>query len=370
MMQSWIGKGAVFAAGVFAGTLGALLAPAASAAVQGLLNIVTCSSSTTACAGGANTSSGPGVEGTSARGKGVVGQTHFNSTAASNGQFGVFGQDLSTSGQFDEGVRGKSARGMGVHGLGNLGVVGESNSNSGADFEARGTAGALLISGFDPTGNNTFLVNSSGDVYASNVNGQSITGVDAQSGGIGVYGDGSYAAVYATNAINAPNSAAFYAAGAGGKLYVGRSSGGGPVFEVDDAGNVIAHSFNAGFAAQQTTAGGAKVMTYATESRSAILEDFGEAQLVAGSAYVRVDPSFAALMLPGSTYAVFVTPLGPVRGTLYVAQKALSGFTVRETAPGTSSVAFDYRIMARRYVPAAPRNPDVRIPAIPPPARR
>src|SRR5438270_13719192 len=57
----------------------------------------------TACDGGNNTSSGPGVQGTSALGTGVVAQTKCNSTSSANGKPALLGQDLSTTGAFDEG---------------------------------------------------------------------------------------------------------------------------------------------------------------------------------------------------------------------------------------------------------------------------
>jgi hypothetical protein len=46
-------------------------------------------------------------------------------------------------------------------------------------------------------------------------------------------------------------------------------------------------------------------------------------------------------------YHVFVTPNGDCKG-LYVAQKSAASFVVRELGGGTSSIAFDYRIMAKR----------------------
>jgi hypothetical protein len=44
---------------------------------------------------------------------------------------------------------------------------------------------------------------------------------------------------------------------------------------------------------------------------------------------------------------VFLTPNGDCKG-LYVAQKSATSFVVRELGGGTSSIAFDYRIMAKR----------------------
>jgi hypothetical protein len=44
---------------------------------------------------------------------------------------------------------------------------------------------------------------------------------------------------------------------------------------------------------------------------------------------------------------VFLTPNGDCHG-LYVASKSARGFTVRELGAGSSSIAFDYRIVAKR----------------------
>ncbi len=44
-----------------------------------------------------NNGAGPGLQGVSAKGTGVIGQTKFNSTSSAYGQAGVLGLDLSTS---------------------------------------------------------------------------------------------------------------------------------------------------------------------------------------------------------------------------------------------------------------------------------
>jgi hypothetical protein len=46
-------------------------------------------------------------------------------------------------------------------------------------------------------------------------------------------------------------------------------------------------------------------------------------------------------------YHVFITPNGDCKG-LYVSQKTAGGFEVRELGGGTSSIDFDYRIVAER----------------------
>lgn len=46
-------------------------------------------------------------------------------------------------------------------------------------------------------------------------------------------------------------------------------------------------------------------------------------------------------------YRVFLTAGGDCKG-LYVSQKSATSFDVRELDGGTSNIAFDYRIMAKR----------------------
>src|SRR5215472_7373124 len=84
---------------------------------------------TTACIEGDNTSTGPGVKGTSAKGHGVIGTTKSKGSTGSNSHAGVFGQDLQNNiGSFlNSGVEGTSNYGFGVFGqaLNGIGVRGE-----------------------------------------------------------------------------------------------------------------------------------------------------------------------------------------------------------------------------------------------------
>jgi hypothetical protein len=85
---------------------------------------------------------------------------------------------------------------------------------------------------------------------------------------------------------------------------------------------------------------------YAMESPSVWFEDFGTAQLVDGEAVVTLDPVFAQTINLDETYHVYLTPLGDC--ALYVADKGPTTFTVRAMSGQMCSVAFDYRIVARR----------------------
>jgi hypothetical protein len=86
---------------------------------------------------------------------------------------------------------------------------------------------------------------------------------------------------------------------------------------------------------------------YAVESPGVWFEDFGSDTLAGGQAVVNIESLFAQSANLGVEYHVFLTPLGDCNG-LYVAEKTATGFTVRELNSGTSNIAFDYRIVARR----------------------
>ena len=86
------------------------------------------------------------------------------------------------------------------------------------------------------------------------------------------------------------------------------------------------------------------------------MEDIGEGQLVAGKAFVSLDPGFANVIDQRSTYVVFVSPEGPNQG-LYVSQKTARGFEVIENPGGRSTIPFGYRIVAKPYGVTAARLP-------------
>jgi len=92
--------------------------------------------------------------------------------------------------------------------------------------------------------------------------------------------------------------------------------------------------------------GARKVALYAVESPKNWFEDFGSGRLANGSAVVELESTFAQTVNT-QNYHVFITPNGDCKG-LYVSQKAAGGFEVRELGGGTSSIDFDYRIVAER----------------------
>jgi hypothetical protein len=86
---------------------------------------------------------------------------------------------------------------------------------------------------------------------------------------------------------------------------------------------------------------------YNVESPENWFEDFGSGQLSRGKSLIKLESNFAAAVNSSVDYHVFLTPIGDSRG-LYVARKTATSFEVREQAGGMSSVAFDYRIVAKR----------------------
>jgi hypothetical protein len=92
--------------------------------------------------------------------------------------------------------------------------------------------------------------------------------------------------------------------------------------------------------------GGRKVALYAMESPKSWSEDFGSGHLANGSAVIELESTFAQTVNT-QNYHVFITPNGDCKG-LYVSQKSAGGFEVRELGGGTSSIEFDYRIVAER----------------------
>lgn len=92
---------------------------------------------------------------------------------------------------------------------------------------------------------------------------------------------------------------------------------------------------------------GRHVALYAVEAPENWFEDFGTGTLIQGVAEITLDPVFAQTVNAGMEYHVFLTPKGDCEG-LYVTGETPTGFEVHELRHGRSSVAFDYRIVARR----------------------
>ncbi len=170
---------------------------------------------------------------------------------------------------------------------------------NGSGVIASGEAG---VTGYASSGGNCGAcgINTSAD-------GQGVYGQASASGGIGVYGDGSGFGVYS-------------------------------------AGNFATTGTKSAVVALPNDR---VISLYAVESPENWFEDFGSGELSNGVAAIELDPTFVQTVSLGAGYHVFLTSNGDCYG-LYVANKTATGFEVRELAGGTSGVAFDYRIVAKR----------------------
>jgi hypothetical protein len=351
---------------------------------------VTNCSTAAACVAGNNTGSGPGVAGISSLGSGVHGVTKFNSTSTT-AAYGIYGQDLSTSGTNDAGVSGTSVRGVGISGKSttNYGVRGTSAQNAGVSGTGvTGVYGTGSVSaGVWGTSAGTSATGAKGQgllygVYGTTTGAQSSNGIDgrAPAAGTGVFGtsnggiggeflsstntalvatssDGIALQVHSTTNAGAlfesgnyiaavirgtPIAVLTTAPSSGFPLLAGQSNGGPTVFYVTGTGDVYCHST----VQFLSTARGAKSASYGARSMGDSLEDSGTAHLVNGSAIVRLDSAHFSTIVSDGSYHVFLTADGESRG-VYVAVKSPSQFVVREAEGGHDSFTFDYHIYAQ-----------------------
>lgn len=239
------------------------------------------------------------------------------------------------------GVYGLSATADGVHG-----VTAATNGNSGASGISTGTSGSA---------HGVYGRSSNGQgVYGTSSTDNGVEGHSSGSGGSGIAGiqigtsSGSGDGVYAESA----DSTNFYEA-----LEAKADSSNTYIFEGFNAktDGLCTIDYNAALACtggatvknvrtRHVNASGQRVLAYAAESASATIDDVGTARMVGGAASVALHADFARVIDGNSPYYVFLTPLGDTRG-LYVSLKTATGFQVRETGGGHSSLSFDYRIV-------------------------
>ncbi len=332
-----------------------------------------------------------GVFGGSNSGPGVVGSTASN--------IGVQG----TSGDGGIGVRAAGTTGYGTYSSSTSGtaILGTAQTGLGGLFtnNSVSSAAALAINYASwQGGTNAYPASVLGDatgqfgvgVEGSAANGIAIWGVGGASdpgiktnthiGGrvIGVWGDTtgindlvfsqpSYAVVgtasndvaayFQNNSVNATVYAYNYMTGDGSVLFKN--------FEAASPDGVCGFggkgdlSCTGQIKALATTAAGSKtVETYSVQSPENWMEDFGSGSLRGGVAMITIDPTFAGTVSASADYHVFLTPNGDSKG-LYVVAKTPTSFEVRESGGGTSTIAFDYRIVAKRRGYEAQRMVDV-----------
>lgn len=286
-----------------------------------------------------------GVEGASSTNVGVYG--------TSGSYIGVFGQSTSNTAVYgasssSQGVEGISSTGYGVYGQSsNVGIYGVTTStfvNSGWGVEGQSSTNVGVYGSSMGTSTEGSFYGADagvwGDTGSPASNSLAYTGVlgtadDAQGGAF--YNNGvSYAALSAINFSSDTSAIVFSASGTG-------AGSGFCITEVN--GNLFCTGSKS--AVVPVDGGSRKVALYAVETPDNWFEDAGSGQLSGGTAVVNLEPLFGQTVNTDVEYHVFLTPKGDCKG-LFVADESPKSFVVRELGGGTSSVEFDFRIMAKR----------------------
>jgi hypothetical protein len=251
---------------------------------------------------------------TSGEGWGVAGSTESTDSNA----FGVAGYANASTGS-PKGVYGHSDASDG------LGVLGGS-TDIGVNGQASGTSTMGASSGFN-------------------------TGVWGDTGGasgayVGVLGtaDDNWAGYFLNNSASVPTLFVLNG-GTGGSGLVLQAHGNSGDCTMDTAGDVGCTGTVTSVVPADN--GTRKVSLYGVQAADNWFEDAGSGQLSNGAATIALDPTFAQTVNTGAGYHVFLTPNGDCKG-LYVSQKSAISFEVHELGGGSSGIAFDYRIMAKR----------------------
>ena len=169
------------------------------------------------------------------------------------------------------------------------------------------------------------------------------TGVSGTTGVLGT-GDEAYAAYFVNDSSDFPTLYAYNRGGGGTGLAL-ETYGSSGSCAIDASGNVgCSGEVGSDASVDQGTR---QVALYAVQSPENWFEDFGSGTLTNGVATVTLDPTFAQTVNATNEYHVFLTPKGESEG-LYVSNETPQRFEVHEQRGGRSSVAFDYRIVAKR----------------------
>jgi hypothetical protein len=270
--------------------------------------------------------------------------TYGECTTATSGAncFGMLAQSLGAGGTAIEGFTFASDPDLNLIDAGS-GPIATLNGGSGLS-DTFANSGLLAIS---VPGGQAINVGGIGDVSLftdanSSPNGSDV-GVWTNSTGYGLVsehqGTGTFPALYlnTTGAEGLTN------------IILAQNTGTGAFMTVDNGGNefLSGHITTAGGTLDRVhSPGGPTMDTYGARHTVPTIEDFGQGQLINGQGYVAIDATFGSTIDFRRPYLVFVTPDGDNNG-LYVTGKTVHGFIVREARGGRSTLAFDYRIVAK-----------------------
>lgn len=211
-----------------------------------------------------------------------------------------------------------------------IGVWGFSASPIGAGVLGQVVTGSILGSGFIP------ITGLWGD-----------TGQAGDEGVLGTADDG-FPLVGQNNSPSGDPTLDLFAfdnTNSGGLLFNAESFGFGGICTITVGGHLACNGVLGEVA--PVDGGARKVALNAISAPENWFEDAGSGQLSNGEAVINLERLFGETVNTSVDYHVFLTPNGDCKG-LYVAQKSAGSFVVRELGGGTSSIAFDYRIMAKR----------------------
>lgn len=299
---------------------------------------------------------------------GIDAGTSHNSKATGQARSGVFAHDDSIDGgTLNFGVYGTSTNGTGVfagtvNGTGlvatstqGVGVLGVSTNGVAVQATSTNFVGLNVMGGFFDS---THL----DDLPALSLVGNSAGGKDNLLIAACAVGTVVGPCTYLTSVFSVNANGSIIVAATNGTIKFSADATNG---NVNITGQYqIKGSCVIGCVAPTTTSAGRSAVTYASEVSQPTLEDVGETELVDGQAYVRIDPKFANVIDQSANYLVFITPEGDAN-VLYVTQKSASGFTVRESHGGRSTLMFSYRITAKPFGSHEPRLPMVAEPRLP-----
>ncbi len=297
----------------------------------------------------------------------LVGQSS-GTNAVSDGVDGI------TSSGTASGVAGiNNANGVGVYGVGGTGVYATSNTGYGVYASSNSSHGVFGIS------NGSCCFGVVGEGVSAGVYGSGGYGVL----GFGTSGYGMYGQYVGASALgseipfaglwgdtNTPSAAGVAGTGMDGiggiflndspsgnwALVAANYNSNGPIFTAENNANGVSCSIDqnaylycdGGIGAMvHLNSGKRKVAMSGIQSPENWFEDFGSAQLVNGVALIQLDPDFIQTVNTEKDYRVFPVPNGDCKG-LYVSNKSVNSFEVRELGGGSSNIRFDYRITAMR----------------------
>src|SRR3984885_6334929 len=295
------------------------------------------------------------------------GSTGVYGTAPQFGLYGLATGSGNTVGVFGSGVDGLQGGGT-IHGVyangGQYGVYSLTPGGTAGTYGVYHGASALggtlpvtvCVEGCGDSVSRSILIPAQAAVWADTNNDGDANNPDVEIPALLATADANIAAAFLNNSNITPAFLA-YNKGSGGtspQLKGGTVpaialQAGGPAgtCTISGSGDTACTGAMKSVVATAGSAGAQRVETYTVQSAENWFEDAGTAQILNGTGRVNLESIFGQTVNTGVEYHVFLTPDGDCKG-LYVSTKTASGFEVRELGGGSSSIAFEYRIMAKR----------------------